>query len=302
MLREYAITPQVFSKEKHENDTSRRLALAQLYPELIEGAGVVRNLAEGAWEKIAANAADNIEGCRFLKALLQRKMVRGVAKWAGPVDGENDWIGVAQSEHAARPLQGVICSPAIPNLPNPLISRITHLDQCDWWKAHTSSQNLERTSSAYRKFFEPLFYYSREIMFVDRHLDPTKPNYAEFAELLRFLHVKNPLCRVSIHRDFEMDKYVNSPAEIRGEWLERFQRIADHSGHSFELVLRKKGAFTANFKSHDRYLISNMAILSLTNGFDTQKDALMTVTTWVDRTGEANRLRAFFEKKYGSDI
>jgi hypothetical protein len=73
----------------------------------------------------------------------------------------------------------------------------------------------------YRKFFEPLFCYSRDIMFVDRYLDPSESNYAEFAALLPFLHRKKSHCQVSIHRIAEK---AEMSADPRGSACCRLQR------------------------------------------------------------------------------
>ena len=89
----------------------------------------------------------------------------------------------------------------------------------------------------------------------------------------------------------------------RDEWRDRFQPLADFSGHSFELVLRKDpDAFQlqhAEVRSHERFFVSNLALLSTTNGFDTG-EGIMTVTL-LDRARELG-LRTFFERKYGVGV
>ncbi|MBM3852864.1 MAG: hypothetical protein FJ399_06875 [Verrucomicrobia bacterium] len=304
MLREYALTPQVFSAGAFENSTVRRLALAQLVPEFIHGAGVVRNLADGAWEKaVEATVGQNdVDGSRLLKALLLRGTIRCHAPGPVPGHGEAEWISVAETEHAARPLRGVICSPAIQTTDR-LVANITHLDRCAWWTEHPSSWSLNRSLDDYRKFFEPLFTYSRELFFVDQYLDPLEPNYSDFSKLLRFLHQKNQSCRVSIHRSIEKQVPGRRPLQPSiDEWSGRFQSLADESGHSFELVLRRESEayLNAQFRPHDRFLISNVAILSLTNGFDTQKYAMTTMTLLREEDG-AN-YRRFYERTYGLGV
>ena len=306
MLREYALTPQVFSSGAFENTEVRRLALRQLEPELIRGAGVVRNLAGGKWE--AATRAEvgpnDILGGRFLKALLERGTVRSFSPAAGPFAAEPQWIGQAQAENAARRLRGVICSPAAPATGNRLVSDVRMLDQCDWWTDHENITNwaLRRSFEAYCKFFEPLFVYSREVMFVDQYLDPSKRNYAEFQRLLQLLHRTNRVCRVSIHRSaHQRDREGRLQELSQNEWRSRFQQLADFSGHSFELVLRKQPeAYQATeISPHERFFVSNLALLSTTNGFDTGRGE-MTVTL-LNRASDLGH-RRFFERTYGVGV
>jgi hypothetical protein len=306
MLREYALTPQVFSSSAFENTEVRRLALRLLEPELIGGAGVVRNLADGKWE--AATRAEvgpnDILGVKFLKALLTRGMVRSFAPATGPFGTEAEWIGLAEADNAARPLRGVICSPAAPATNNPLVSDVRSLDQCDWWTDHTNITNwaLKRSFEDYRKFFEPLFVYSKEVMFVDQYLDPTEPNYEEFRRLLQFLHRRNRHCRVSIQRSSHKRDRGPRPYELSNdEWKDRFQPLADFSGHSFELVLRKnpQAYQQTEINAHERFFVSNRAVLSTTNGFDTG-EGMMTVTL-LNRASEL-RCRDFFQRTYGFGV
>jgi hypothetical protein len=306
MLREYALTPQVFSSSAFENTEVRRLALRLLEPELIGGAGVVRNLADGKWEAAtwAEVGPNDILGDKFLRALLARGKVRSFAPATGPFGTEAEWIGLAEADNAERPLRGVICSPAAPATNNPLVSDVRSLDQCDWWTDHTNITNwaLKRSFVDYRKFFEPLFVYSKEVMFVDQYLDPTEPSYAEFRQLLKFLHFRNRHCRVSIQRGSHKRDHGPRPHEIsKDEWKDRFQPLADFSGHSFELVLRRQpdAYLVTEISPHERFFVSNLALLSTTNGFDTGI-GMMTVTLL--NRASALEHRRFFERTYGVGV
>jgi len=87
------------------------------------------------------------------------------------------------------------------------------------------------------------------------------------------------------------------------EWKARFQPLADLSGHSFALVLRKQpDAYqSTEIDPHERFIISNLVLLSTTNGFDTGR-GMMTVTLLARGSEQDLVHRRFFERTYGVGV
>jgi len=121
-------------------------------------------------------------------------------------------------------------------------------------------------------------------MFIDPHLDPSKPGYRDFAQLLAAAGQRNPAPAIEIHRVCWED---SQDKRFSREFQERIQTsfratlgpVARSAGLRVEVLVWDD--------FHDRYLICNLIGISLPNGFDTTTDP-SSVTRWT-RLGRDDR-------------
>jgi hypothetical protein len=81
-----------------------------------------------------------------------------------------------------------------------------------------------------------------------------------------------------------------------------FQNLSDAAETQFTVVrraIREFASFYGEASSHERFLITNLAVVKLTNGFDT--DPAGSRMHGIVLTGDySERARRFFERDYGS--
>lgn len=137
-------------------------------------------------------------------------------------------------------------------------------------------------------------------MFIDPHLDPMKPGYRDFGELLRRIGKRTQL--VEIHRrvpqyqarrEFEVNSTLSQATDQRRVPIYQDRREFESQFRSALVApLRTADLHATVFlwgtgtwaRFHDRYLISNLVGICLPDGFDTGKGR----TTWT-RLGRDDR-------------
>jgi len=121
------------------------------------------------------------------------------------------------------------------------------------------------------------------LMFIDPHIDPTRPSYCEFIRLFQAIEKRDIQPLIEIHRRCceESGPYKkNVPQE---EWERRF-------GGQFKQDLNAAGLTAEVFiwdDLHNRYLITDLIGINLPYGFDISRDLTQT-TTW-GRLGRKDR-------------
>ena len=192
------------------------------------------------------------------------------------------WCAEALTTHGVVPLTGGIIATKPVKAFNPsqaLVARIDRLDSADWWQNRSTSVRLPRSLTAYLQHLEPILRCANSLQFIDPHLNPTRGQYREFADLLN--GISAPI--IEIHRVCYYREGSSHTILGVDEWEEHFRTGLDTSLRSADL---KADVFIwDNF--HDRYLISNLVGISLPNGFDTTNNP-NDVTTWT-RLGRDTR-------------
>lgn len=298
MLREYIITPDVLLGSSYEHPALYRLALQQIWEEA-QKLGLLRNLAAGEWESFLnrehQSPRDDI-GMKLLKAVrMRRRLVDAPKHSQDPLVSENGWRQEALNSHRKRKkARGLIFTDSgkRSQKDNPIIASILRLDEHEWWSNRSDSISVRRTLDEVKRSLSPFFGHSRRIAFVDPYLspDPEMVGYMDFPKLLSC--VKDS-CHIALHTVVE--RAPSAAVETQ------FQRWADQSNRSFEVVMRDKFAFTNPMvPAHDRYLISDLAVVASTNGFDFggQKTPSMTLSLVGD--DQARQVIEFYDRNYGA--
>jgi len=301
VLREYAVTPQVLLREAYADPDLYRLALRQLRDEIGE-LGLVRNMSDGDWGVFlegAFKAADS-PGKELLKfAAMRRRLVRRPKDQNCVPITEIEWESAALSEHQRQKTTGIVVTPSgkARHRDKPIVANILSLSDHVWWDQRKLSSSVRRRWDDVRRAWEPIFRHSSTLMFIDPHIDPDKPRYGDFPRMLEYIAKINPTCVISVHRI--------SPSPLRQAaaqtWACSFKRWAENSKKKFTLFVRGKDEVfrDRDIPLHDRFLISDLAPFSLTNGFDFDGESM--TMSLVDPSLR-QKTTDFFDKKYGPGV
>lgn len=290
LLADYAITPDVFDVTSYSTD-DECAARIETMREVILTSGLVRNLCDGAWQVAfeSENRAWHRRGRELTKKLAKqgRLVLHPSALSDAPAD-DSGWCTEALATHELNPFAGgVIVTKAVKErfVDTALVFAIDRLGSAPWWDGQNCSVRLARTLADYEKHLTLALRYSNSLMFIDPHLDPEKPGYQDFAALLQKAAGKSPPPLIEIHRVCYEGSGPARQLPLIGDsrhFKRRFHSVLAEPLHS--VGLNAKVFIWDDF--HDRYLISNLAGISLSNGFDTSRDNAR--TTWA-RLGNRDR-------------
>ena len=293
LLAEYAITPDVFDVASYStaDECSARIEVIR---EALLTEGLVRDLRSGSWSSLfnpggrrqASAQTSCLEtgdrpgrrtwhprGARLVKKLsTEQRLVEWPPMRPEPPADDAAWCTEALATHSKGPLTGgvIVTKSVKDNFPaEPIVARIDRLSSAPWWKGmRGSSVRLGRTNADYEMHLDPVLRCSNSLMFIDPHLDPTRPGYAGFGALLQRAGGRMRAPLAEIHRRVPLDQDLG-----------RFER---QFRDALMAPLRTAGLHARVFlwgtwtRFHDRYLISNLVGISLPDGFDTGKGR----TTW----------------------
>jgi len=294
MLREFAITPEVFLSASYESDGLYQIVLSQISAEL-ESLGVVRDLQHGEWKRFLAKqfSPRDVAGRKVLEAIVKRR--RCVPSSLKRVEQARDegliWDRIALAEHGAKAVRGVILTELQKrrHLESEIAESVCKLHERPWWQDRQLSLQVRRSAKEFIAELHPLFTHSTRIDFVDPHLDLDKPRYGDFLSVLR-----------SIRRECEVILHIVAERSFSQVNWEPFERLASSMRRSVRVVARGKGAFVDEMvPAHDRYLLSDLACLSSTNGFDFDRKSM---TLALLPPSQKHRVTRFFDKHYGVEV
>jgi hypothetical protein len=114
-----------------------------------------------------------------------------------------------------------------------------------------------------------VLHFANHIIFADPHIDPERPGYAQFGDLLKAtFRPKGPQPLIEIHRVCYTGSGTNREIVKRDEWERRFRDTLDAGLKALGLTIE---VFVWD-DDHERYVISDLLGLHLGNGFDTTKN------------------------------
>ena len=288
LLADYAITPDVFDATSYPT-AGECEAWLQTIRETMLTEGLVRDLRAGEWAALfrSDDRPWHPRGTELVKKLTEQgRLVRHESERPGSPPDDRGWCDEALAGHATRPFTGgVIVTESVKSAyaKNPLVSRIDRLAGAPWWAARSPSVTLSRTLGGYETQLDLVLRCSNSIIFIDAHLDPEKHRYRDFGELLSRAGGRTPAPRIEVHRVCYEGSGPQRRFPMRDDpnyFEHRFGRLA--------APLRRSGLSAEVFiwdDFHDRYLISNLIGIALSNGFDTNNSQS---TTW-HRLGRLDR-------------
>jgi hypothetical protein len=235
----------------------------------------------------------DVAGRKVLEALVKRRrcIPCSVVREDAAADEALNWDEVAIKEHVAKAVRGVVMT-AQQKRRNPALEiaeSACKLHESRWWQDLHNSLHVRREIRAFLAELRPILVRSMQIDFVDPHLDSDKPRYGDFAKVIRAIRRD---CKIVLH-------FVTAGSVAQVNW-EVFERLSVSAGRPVHVVARTKTAFTDEMvPSHDRYLLSDLACLSSTNGFDFDKKSM---TLALLAPAQRDRVTQFFDKHYGLGV
>ena len=285
LLADYAITPDVFDTTSYSTEEVCALYLG-IVGDVMRSEGLVRDLRAGAWRALFAGDERpwHLRAKELVKSLAKQSRLIAVPGELPDVPiGAQGWCQEALATHDSSPLTGgVIVTQPIKDAYKycRLVASIENLQRESWWRNRSESTRLTRTIADYQQNLDLILRYANSLCFIDPYLDPTKTRYAGFADLLVAAAGRTPAPSIEIHRKINGTEppptiIKQLKLDFRGTLTTKLQQAG----------LRAKVFVWDDF--HDRYLISNLAGISLPNGFDTSNDPAEE-TTWA-RLGSCER-------------
>jgi hypothetical protein len=221
------------------------------------------------------------------KLATQGRLVPSPASAAASPADDRAWCAEALATHRARALTGgVIVTERVKSAyqDEKIVARVDQLSATPWWTRRSPSVRLGRTLRDYQAHLEPILRCANSVMFIDPHLDPDRPGYQGFAQLLASAGPRVPAPSIEVHRACWQE---SSDKRFVPEFKDRIERAFRRA---LEPVAQATGVKIGVFlwdDFHDRYLISNLIGVLMPNGFDTTTDP-NALTTWA-RMGRDDR-------------
>jgi hypothetical protein len=287
LLAEYALTPDVFDLTSYSSDEVCGLHLQSIKDVLLHEA-LVRNLRDGEWATLFSGnyRSWHRRGKELLKKLVQQKrLIPHRAMSQSSPASDSGWCDEAIDSHEATPLSGIIVTDSIASAyeSQPLVAPIRRLATTPWWTSRSSSVRLGRRLADYRASLNLVLHHANSIMFIDPHLDPSRPQYRDFLQLVQAAGGRTPVPLVEVHRvcyrGSGPSRVILNSSDVEATFRSHLSGPVAAAGLEVEVFIWDD--------FHDRYLISDLVGIALPNGFDTTA-APNAVTTWT-RLGRHDR-------------
>lgn len=287
LLAEYALTPDVFDSTCYANDEVGNIRLQHL-KEVLLSEGLVRDLRDGLWFALFADDGRSWHhrGRELLKKLVQqRRLYPCPPALPDNPNTDSEWCREALASHTYAPLAGIISTRGVADnfREEQLVTSIDRLTNAPWWANRSPSVRLIRNLESYNDNLRLVLQYANSIMFIDRNLDPTKPHYRDFLQLLLTLAGRHPAPLIEIHRVCYIGSGPQRQIMSNDHWESVFKgawaRDLISASLSVEVFIWDD--------FHDRYIVSDLIGISLPNGFDTTTNP-QSLTTWT-RLGRKDR-------------
>lgn len=285
MLREYALSPRVFDPKAYPSPEVFRSCMRQLDREFHRH-GLVRNLRCGEWlaALLSSDFRENLMGKEVIKTLEKRKrLVPAESHLLQTPRNDREWTEEALLGHKKAKAFGIVTATESAAFfsEQKIVAAAADLEEAPWWIGRQDTATFARTVEDYITTFRPVLRHSRGLIFVDPYIDTRKEGYeTSLREILGYLARKNPSCHVEFVAQY-LER--NDTGQSRAEHL---SALID--GFKLNVVLKfVQGVFFRKY-GHDRFLISDLASFSLTNGFDADVDSprMMTVCLLEDAVCE----------------
>ena len=277
LLAEYAITPDVFDVDSYTNKEVCGAHLGNIQGPMLT-AGLVRDLRDGEWHRLFTN--NDRTWHRRGKELIKELAKQGRLTPSPPVlpdspPDDQGWCAEALATHNNRAFTGgVIVTESIKNVRArvSLVAQIDQLENAQWWTPQNSSVTLTRKSADYKRHLDQVLRYSNSLLFIDPYLDPMKPRYRHIGALLKIAGRQKPPPKIEIHRHSHEGRANKNNTYFENRFRTGFMNTLHAAGLQVEVFIWDR--------FHDRYLISNLIGILLSNGFDIDQGRNANTTTW----------------------
>ena len=291
LFSEYAVTPDVFNAACYKTPSSCGVYVRQLQ-EVFLSEGIVRDLRNSEWSTHLLDHTKpwHTHATKLLTALKANGRLV-------PIDSVLAHTPVNDRKWCKEALNSGINSIIVSNHTKNTYSRDRRVEsveklssstRCTWWSPTVSSLRLERTINDYKDALKLILRYANYIMFIDPYIYPND-RYADFMKLLKAANNRPSESPVDIEIH---TKIRNIPGKDREESLEKMKTTFQKSfAVPSPSKLNVKVFIWDDF--HDRYLISNLVGIQMSNGFDTTTGPLKTIWSRIGRKDREDVERDF---------
>lgn len=279
LFSEYAVTPDVFNEALYESPNLWNSYFSQLR-DVFVSQGIVRDLRNGDWYDLLRKTIVSQRSIKLLTDLKEKnRLVPSDPALDYKPQNDRDWCdeALASNEKTSRenlPLHGIIVSEVIRKTykNNPLVESVNRLSISDyqWWSPGDNSNpiQLKRNIDAYKKTLMLILRRAKSMMFIDPYINPTHTRYESLIQLLEAVGERADKPYIEIHCSIKSWGNIESMKDI---FQKKFKPVLKNC-EKIEIFVWGKDDF------HDRWLISNLGGISMSNGFDTHPTELATWT------------------------
>ena len=282
------MTPEALAAVRSSSTVALELGIGCLN-DLCRGEGVFVDMRNGNW-----SAATDVVGPlarRFLAfARKSRRLVLAPPQLPNEPEDDEGWLWEALRLHETHPCRAVITHKELAETyADDTVASIERLNQTSWWEARSPSKQVTRTTADYRRALNLILRHANSLMFIDPFIDPLANNYREFPQLLLAAARNDPLPLIEIHR--ASWRRVGGQNQVQGvaQWMADFE--------PWSKILAGAGLKATVFlweRIHDRYLISDLAGITVPYGFDISTNAAETSIWTRLGSNERDRLQKEF--------
>jgi hypothetical protein len=273
MMSRFAITPEALAEGRCSSTAALELCIGCLN-DLCRTEGIFIDMRNGDWGR-----ATDIVGPlakRFLTfARKNRRLIFVPPQLPNEPDDDEGWLWEAQKFHATFPCRAIITNKELAEIYKeaPVVS-IERVNQTSWWEARSASRIITRTTAGYLQALDLISRHANSLMFIDPYIDPKAFGYREFPQLLLAAGATGRRPLIEIHRASWRKIAGKNDVQQLSQWRADFDEWSQR--------LAKAGLKATVFlweKMHDRFLITDLAGISVPYGFDISNDPLET-STW----------------------
>jgi len=276
VITEVAINPCVFDKGCYSDPALCKFCMDAVWAAL-ERDAMARNLRDGDWGKfvIAGARSGPLETtARHMvkKLATKNRFTAAPPELADEPDDYEKWCEESKLSDSRCELAGIIVSEAVVagHTGHAKVKSVEKLNKARWWQDRSLSMRTDRTTAGFLSALGIVLSYSRSLMFVDPYLNPAKGRYSDFISLLAA--AKRPVPpqpKIEIHRVMYEGSGPNrtfpAMADFESDFRGRLDQDLKDLGLTVEVFIWDD--------SHDRYLITDIIGISVSNGFDVNTDS-----------------------------
>lgn len=278
MLREIAITPDVFLDSSYSSEELPQLYMQILKEPLLHEV-LVRDLHNGDWYKFLIEHLGTWtpKAKELISKLRKQNRLKQFSAVNAPIPGsDTEWCKEAVDSSTQKAIESVITTSATKSqyARNNLVSGIESVYSSLWWLNRSTSLRLNRTIGNYKQRLGNILSHANSVLFIDPYLDPEVTRYRCFAELLDICKGTNKTCLIEVHRVCYEGSGAHRRIIDKAEWERRFNTLRSAiQGQKVKVNVFIWDDF------HDRYLVSNIAGIQMSNGYD-EDSRRDNETTW----------------------
>lgn len=271
MLSEIALTPDVFDGTCYSSPEACDIHLSYLKEPLLKEV-LVRDLRNGEWLAHLKNELGrwHPRGKELFKKLVTQNRLRPFRSVvpAAPTN-DDDWCVEAVAAHGVEAVEAIVATTemALRHAGCPVVCSVERVASSAWWRGRSPSVRPERTVASYMQHLRLVLPIANSFMFIDPHLDPSRDRYEDFIQILLALQRPRIQPRIEIHR---VCYEGGGPGRVIFTGSER-ATLEQRFRHSWAAALHAAGLTVTVYvwpHFHNRYLITNLVGISLSNGFD----------------------------------